>query len=164
MKISLIVAKAKNNVIGKDNGLAWKLSADLRHFKSSTSGHHLVMGRKTFESMGKPLPNRTSIVVTRNSDYKVPEGHYVVTDVKEAIELGKQKQLDKLFITGGGEIYKIALPYVDEMIITEVDSRPEGDTFFPEVDWADWEEISREHFTADEKNEYDFEIVIYTRK
>lgn len=164
MKISLIVAKAKNNVIGKDNGLVWKLSADLRHFKNTTSGHHLIMGRKTFESMDKPLPNRTSIVVTRNENYKVPEGHYTVTDLQEAFELGKQKDLDKIFVTGGGEIYKLSLPYLDEMIITEINASPEGDTFFPEVDWDQWEEESREHFEADEKNEYSFDIVVYKRK
>ena len=164
MKISLIVAKAKNNVIGKDNGLVWKLSADLRHFKNTTTGHHLIMGRRTFESTEKPLPNRTSVVVTRNENYAVPEGHHVVTDLKEAIELCKQKQLEKIFISGGGEIYKLALPYVDEMIVTEVNARPDGDTYFPEVDWSNWMEVSREHHEADEKNQYDFDIITYTRK
>jgi len=164
LKISLIVAKAKNNVIGKDNGLVWKLSADLRHFKNTTTGHHLIMGRKTFESTEKPLPNRTSVVVTRNENYSVPEGHHAVIDLDEAIKLCKQKELEKIFISGGGEIYKLALPYVEEMLVTEVDARPEGDTYFPEVDWTDWMEVSREHYEADEKNQYDFDIITYTRK
>jgi len=164
LKISLIVAKAKNNVIGKDNGLVWKLSADLRHFKNTTTGHHLIMGRKTFESTEKPLPNRTSVVVTRNENYDIPEGHLVVTDLKDALNLCKQKGLAKIFISGGGEIYKIALPLVDEMIITEVDAQPEGDTFFPEVNWSNWQEISREHHEADEKNEYSFDVVVYRRR
>lgn len=164
MKISLIVAKAKNNVIGKDNGLVWKLSADLRHFKNTTTGHHLIMGRKTFESTEKPLPNRTSIVVTRNENYSVPEGHQVVTDLDEAINFCRKNQLEKVFISGGGEIYKIALPYVDEMIITEVDAHPEGDTFFPETNWNHWQEIAKEHHEADEKNEYSFDIVTYRKK
>lgn len=164
MKISLIVAKAKNDVIGKDNGLVWKLSSDLRHFKNTTTGHHLIMGRKTFESTEKPLPNRTSVVVTRNENYCVPNGHHVVTDLQEALKVCRLKKLDKIFISGGGEIYKIALPYVDEMIITEVDATPEGDTFFPEVKWENWKEISRESHQADEKNEYGFDIVTYKRK
>ncbi|HSJ69183.1 MAG TPA: dihydrofolate reductase [Anditalea sp.] len=164
MKISLIVAKAKNNVIGKDNGLVWKLSADLRHFKSTTTGHHLIMGRKTFESTDKPLPNRTSVVITRNENYTVPEGHIVVTDLQEALKACRLKKLEKIFISGGGEIYKIALPYVDEMIITEVDAKPEGDTFFPDVNWNEWQETSRDHHSSDEKNEYSFDIVNYRRK
>lgn len=164
LKISLIVAKAKNNVIGKDNGLVWKLSADLRHFKNTTTGHHLIMGRKTFESTDKPLPNRTSVVVTRNENYSVPEGHHVVTDLEDALKLCEQKGLEKIFISGGGEIYKIALPYVEEMIITEVDAQPDGDTFFPEVNWTDWQEISREHYQKDEKNEYGFDVVVYRRR
>jgi len=164
LKISLIVAKAKNNVIGKDNGLVWKLSADLRHFKNTTTGHHLIMGRKTFESTDKPLPNRTSVVVTRNENYQVPDGHHVVTDLQNALELCRQKGLEKIFISGGGEIYKIALPDVEEMFVTEVNATPDGDTFFPEVDWEKWEEISREHHEKDEKNEYSFDIVTYLRK
>lgn len=164
MKISLIVAKAKNNVIGKDNGLVWKLSADLRHFKNTTSGHYLIMGRKTFESTEKPLPNRTSVVVTRNENYTVPEGHHAMTNLEDAIKLCEQKQLEKIFISGGGEIYKMALPLVEEMIVTEVDARPDGDTYFPEVNWSNWEEISREHHEADEKNQYAFDIITYKRK
>jgi dihydrofolate reductase len=163
LKISLIVAKAQNNVIGKDNGLVWKLSDDLKHFKRTTTGQYLIMGRKTFESMGKPLPNRTSIVVTRNENYTVPEGHYVVPDLETALKVCKKLNLDKVFISGGGEIYRQCLDSVDEMIITEVHARPEGDTFFPEVDYHQWEEVSREHFEADLRNEFPFDIVTYKR-
>ncbi|KEO72476.1 dihydrofolate reductase [Anditalea andensis] len=164
MKISLIVAKAQNNVIGKDNSLVWKLSADLRHFKSTTTGHHLIMGRKTFESTEKPLPNRTSVVITRNKKYTVPDGHHVVTDLKEAIAICKKKQLEKIFISGGGEIYKMALPLVDEMIITEVNAQPDGDTYFPEINWSEWDIVSSVHHDADEKNEFSFDINTYIRK
>ncbi|WP_143960594.1 dihydrofolate reductase [Litoribacter populi] len=164
MKVSLIVAKAENNVIGKNNDLVWKLSDDLKHFKRTTLGQHLIMGRKTFESMGKPLPNRTSIVVTRKENYTVPEGHYCVQSLDQAFSLGKKLGLEKVFIAGGGEIYKMALPQVDEMVITEVKAKPQGDTFFPELDWENWKETQREHFEQSEKNEYSFDIAFYKRK
>ncbi|MEX2593212.1 MAG: dihydrofolate reductase [Anditalea sp.] len=164
MKISIIVAKAKNNVIGKDNQLVWHLPGDLRHFKNTTSGHHVIMGRKTFESMGKPLPKRTSIVITRNKSYTVPEGHYVVHDLASALEVGHSKGLDQIFILGGAEIFKMALPIADELIITEVKASPEGNTFFPPLDYSKWEKISEEKFSRDEKNKFNFSILTYRRK
>ncbi|MBT0810754.1 dihydrofolate reductase [Litoribacter ruber] len=164
MKVSLIVAKAENNVIGKNNDLVWKLSDDLKHFKKTTTGQHLIMGRKTYESMGKPLPNRTSIVVTRNEDYSVPDEHFCVQNLEQALALGKKLNLETIIIAGGGEIYKMALPYVDEMIITEVKATPEGDTFFPEINWSEWQETKREHFEKNDKNEYAFDIAFYKRK
>ena len=164
MKLSIIVAKARNNVIGKDNQLVWKLSGDLQHFKRTTLGHHVIMGRKTFESMGKPLPSRTSIVITRNKDYQVPSPHHVVHSLDEALKIAENKGLEQAFILGGAEIFKLALPLVHEMIITEVDASPEGDTFFPSVDYSEWEKVSEERRFKDEKNEYDYTFVIYRRK
>lgn len=164
MKISIIVAKGKNNVIGKDNDLPWHLPGDLRHFKKTTTGHHLIMGRKTYESLGRPLPNRISIVLTRNKEYTVPEGHYVVHDLSAALEICNAKRLEQVYVLGGAEIFKIALPYTDELVITEVDASPEGDTFFPAIEDAEWLMVSREGFPADEKNEYNYSFVTYQRK
>lgn len=164
MKLSLIVAKARNNVIGKDNQLVWKLSGDLQHFKRTTLGHHVIMGRKTFESMGKPLPGRTSIVITRNKAYQVPSPHEVVHSLDEALQIVQKKGLEQAFILGGAEIYEQALPVVDEMIITEVEADPEGDTFFPAVDYSSWEKVSEEPHPKDEKNQYSYTFVIYQRK
>jgi dihydrofolate reductase len=164
VKISLIVAKARNNVIGKDNQLVWKLSGDLQHFKRTTLGHHVIMGRKTFESMGRPLPGRTSIVITRNKEYQVPSPHQVVHSLDEALKIVEEKGLEQAFILGGAEIFKQALPLTDEMIITEVDATPDGDTLFPSVDYSAWEKISEEGHPKDEKNEYNYTFVIYHRK
>jgi dihydrofolate reductase len=164
VKLSLIVAKARNQVIGKENQLVWKLSGDLQHFKRTTLGHHVIMGRKTFESMGKPLPGRTSIVITRNKDYQVSPPHYVVHSLDEALEIVQNKDLEQAFILGGAEIFRQALPVVDEMIITEVDAHPDGDTFFPPVDYSAWKKVSEEDHSKDEKNEYNYTFVIYHRK
>jgi dihydrofolate reductase len=162
---SIIVAKAANNAIGINNDLPWHLPSDLKHFKQTTSGHHVIMGRKTFESLGRPLPGRTHIILTRNESFKVPQGHYSVRTLEEAFSIGESKSLDKIFILGGAEIYKMALPYTDELIITEVHASPEADTFFPSIDGSQWEEKSRERIdkqnTADE---FDLDFVVYNRK
>lgn len=163
MKISIIVAKAKNDVIGKDNELVWKLSSDLKLFKKLTTGHHIIMGRKTYESVGRPLPNRTSVVVTRNREYSLPEGHIVAHSLKEAIQVCIGKQLSQVFIIGGAEIYKEALPIADELFITHVDASPEGDAFFPPIDTAIWQPISTEHYEKDKNNQFSFDFVIYKR-
>jgi dihydrofolate reductase len=163
LKISIIVAKAKNNVIGKDNQLIWKLSSDLQLFKKLTIGHHIIMGRKTYESVGRPLPNRTSIVITRNPEFKIPDGHIVVNSFEESIQICIGKNLEQVFIIGGAEIYRQALKICDELLVTEVDAAPEGDVFFPEINPENWKEISREHFYRDEKNQYDFDFVIYKK-
>jgi len=164
LKISIIVAKAQNNVIGKDNQLVWKLSGDLQHFKKTTLGHHVIMGRKTFESMGKPLPGRTSIVITRNPGYQVPTPHHVVHSLEEALEITQQKGLEQVFILGGAEIFKLTLPLTDEMIITEVYASPEGDTFFPAIEDSHWKKVSEEKHIKDEKNEYNYSFVTYIKK
>lgn len=164
MKITIIVAKARNNVIGKDNQLPWHLAADLKHFKKTTSGHYVIMGRKTFESTGNPLPNRTSVVITRNESYSVPEGHYRVNSLKEALELVKSKGLPQVFILGGAEIFTLALPHTNELIISEIKASPEGDTYFPALDYGQWEKVSQVDHFQDEKNDYDFSIITYKRK
>ncbi|MFN3998169.1 dihydrofolate reductase [Algoriphagus sp.] len=163
MQITLIVAKAKNNVIGKDNQLIWKLSSDLKRFKTLTSGHYILMGRKTFESLGKPLPNRTHLIITRNSDYQVPEGHYAFQSVEEAFIFCNKKDIEQLFIIGGGQIYEETINMCDCLEITEVEAEPKGDTFFPEINPKIWKEVERESFPADEKNEFAFDFVTYEK-
>ncbi len=163
MKIILIVAKAKNNVIGKDNQLIWKLSADLKRFKNLTTGHHILMGRKTYESLGKPLPNRTHLVITRNPEFTVPEGHYVFSSVEDAFIFSNKVGADELFVIGGGQIYAETINLCDRLEVTEVETSPEGDTFFPEIDPIIWEEKGREDHPADEKNEYPFSFVTYEK-
>lgn len=163
MKISIIVAKANNDVIGKDNQLIWKLSSDLKLFKKITSGHHIIMGRKTYESVGKPLPNRVSVVISRNKSFEMPSGHIVVHSLEEAIQACIGRHLDQVFIIGGAEIYKQALKIADELLITQVNASPEGDAFFPSIDPEKWQVVSTEHFEKDQNNQYDFDFVIYKR-
>ena len=164
MKIILIVAKARNQVIGKNNQLVWKLSADLKRFKNLTTGHFLLMGRKTYESIGRPLPNRTHLIISRNPDFKAPEGHYSFPSVEEAIIFCNKIGVEELFIIGGGQIYKEALPLCDLLEITEVEAEPDGDTFFPEIDPKIWQEIEREEFPADDKNEFPYAFVTYIKR
>ncbi len=161
-KLTIIVAKAENHVIGNDNQLIWHLSNDLKRFKLLTTGHPIIMGRKTYESIGKPLPNRTNIVITRNTEWN-PEGILVVHSLHEAIE--KAKEFDsEIFIIGGGNIYKQALELADTLEVTEVHHSFEGDTKFPEIDLEIWKEVFRENFEKDEKNEFDYSFVRFERK
>lgn len=162
MKNSIIVAISNNNVIGKDNALLWRLSADMRFFKEKTTGHHIIMGRKTFESLGnRLLPNRTSIVISRNADYQLPEGGILATSIENAI--AKVKDETEAFFIGGEQIYKSALPFVDTLYITRVHHTFDGDAFFPEIDKSQWKLVSSEHHKADEKNEYDYTFETYQR-
>ena len=159
----IMAAKANNNVIGKDNNLIWYLPADLRFFKQTTKGHTLIMGRKTFESLGNPLPHRDSLVITRNKEY-ASDGITVFHTLENALEYSEKKGLETVFILGGGEIYRQSMGIADRLIITEVHEVFEGDTYFPEIDPEIWEETSREEHKADEKNKYDFAFVQYERK
>mgnify|MGYP003571286301 FL=1 len=162
MKNSIIVAISDNNVIGKNNGLLWRLSADMRFFKEKTTGHHIIMGRKTFESLGnRLLPNRTSIVISRNADYQLPEGGILATSIENAI--AKVKDETEAFFIGGEQIYKSALPFVDTLYITRVHHTFDGDAFFPEIDKSQWKLVSSEHHKTDEKNEYDYTFETYQR-
>lgn len=163
MQIILIVAKAKNNVIGKDNQLIWKLSSDLKRFKTLTSGHYILMGRKTYESLGKPLPNRTHLIISRNPDYQAPEGHYAFPSVEDAFIFCNKIGVEQLFIIGGGQIYKETINLSDVLEITEIEARPDGDTIFPEINPEIWKEVDKESFPADEKNEYPYAFVRYEK-
>jgi dihydrofolate reductase len=151
MKLSLIVAVAENGVIGHNNQLIWHLPNDLKQFKRLTTGHCIIMGRKTFESIGKPLPNRISIIVSRNLDFQV-EGCVTFDSLEGAILFAKQIEEEEAFIIGGAEIYRLALPIVDKIYLTEVHHAYEGDTFFPTIDKNIWKETHREDFETDEKH------------
>lgn len=160
--IHLVVAKSDNNVIGHDNQLIWHLPNDLKHFKEITTGHPIIMGRKTFESIGRPLPNRTNIIITRNKNYSV-ENAKVVHSLNEALELAKEID-ENIFILGGGKIYEQAIDFADILEVTEVHENFEGDTYFPEIDLNVWKEISRIKHHKDEKNKFDYSFVRYERK
>ncbi|MCK5700078.1 MAG: dihydrofolate reductase [Cyclobacteriaceae bacterium] len=159
----IMAAIAKNNVIGKDNNLIWHLPADLRFFKQTTKGHTLIMGRKTFESLGNPLPHRDTLVVTRYATY-TSEGITVIHSLESALAYAEKNRLEKVFILGGGEIYRQSMDIADKLIITEVHAEFEGDTYFPEIDTEMWKEIHREEHKADEKNKYNFAFVEYVRR
>ena len=159
--ITIIAAIANNNALGKDNQLIWHLSADLKRFKKLTTGHHIIMGRKTFESIGKPLPNRTTIIITRNKDYK-QEGCLVAHSLNEALKMVKND--DSPFIIGGAQIYKEAIKIVDKLDITFVHHDFEADVFFPEINNKIWKETSREYFKADKINKLDYSFVSFERK
>ena len=159
--INIVVAKASNNVIGAKNDLIWHLPNDLKHFKSITSGHPIIMGRKTFESLGRPLPNRTNIVVTRDQNWNA-EGIEIASSLPKAIEAAKKID-DDIYIIGGGNIYKQAMELADVLYITEVHHEFDGDTYFPEIDLDDWEEVERENCTKDEKHPYAYSFVTYKR-
>lgn len=162
--ISIIVATAENGVIGKDNQLLWKLSSDLKQFKNLTTGHSVIMGRKTFESIGRPLPNRTNIVISRQQDFVLPEGVLKASSLENAIELAKTHVgSEEIFIIGGGNVYEQALKITDKIYLTEVDANIEGDAFFPTLDMSEWTETSRVSHHKDEKNEYDFDFVVLER-
>lgn len=159
--ITLIAAISTNNALGKDNDLIWRLPADLKRFKKVTSRHHILMGRNTFESIGKPLPNRTSVIITRNNNYK-KEGCLIANSIEEAIACTEGKDA---FIIGGAQVYKQALEnnLIDQLDITRVHKEFEADVFFPEIDTTVWKEISREDFLADEKNGYDYSFISYQK-
>ena len=163
MKVSLVVAASDNHMIGKDNQLLWHLPKDMKFFKDTTWAMPVIMGRKTFESLGRPLPNRTHLIISRDPNYQAPEGHYAFNSVEEAVIFCNKIEVEKLFIIGGGQIYKEALPLCDQLEITEVDAAPEGDTFFPEIDITYWKETAREEFPADEKNEFPYAFVTYEK-
>ena len=138
MMKSIMVAVCDNQVIGKDNGLVWHLPADLKYFKETTMGHWVIMGRKTFESFGNPLPGRPHVVITRNPDYDA-KGHKLAGSLHEAFEIAATENENEVFVLGGGEIYKQAIEMVDRMYVTEVHGTFEGDTLFPEIDLSVWQ-------------------------
>lgn len=159
--LTIIVAAGENDAIGKDNQLIWHLSDDLKRFKSLTNNHHIIMGRKTFESFPKPLPNRTHIVISRQDNYKVPQGVIVVNNLEDAIDAAKTDA--QPFVIGGGEIYKQALPLAHRIELTRVHENFEADTFFPEIDSKHWKETSNTYHNKDEKHKYAFSFLTYEK-
>ena len=160
--ITIIAAIAKNNALGKNNDLIWHLPADLKRFKKITIGHHILMGRNTFESIGKPLPNRTTIIITRNENY-TKDGCLIANSLEEAIEMAQEDK--QIFILGGAQIYKYAIEndLVNALDITLVHHEFEADAFFPEIDDSIWECVKREDFVADEKNKFDYSFIRYEK-
>jgi dihydrofolate reductase len=161
--ITIIAAIGKNNELGKDNDLIWHLSADLKRFKKVTTGHTIIMGRNTFESIGKPLPNRRSVIITRNTSY-LQEGCDVVHSLEAAIELIKDEEA--AFIIGGAQIYKetIEKNLADQLDITQVHQDFEADVYFPGIDTKVWKEVSREDFSLDEKNQYNYSFLQFRKR
>ncbi len=159
MRLSLIVAVAKNRVIGNKNEMPWHLPADFAYFKKITIGHPIIMGRKTFESIGRPLPGRRNIVVSRNPVFRA-DGVEVVASLELAINACHREDA---FVIGGATLYAEALPRVDRVYLTEVDAAPDGDTLFPVLDKNQWREIERERREADEKNIHAMEFVVLER-
>ena len=158
--VTLIAAASENNIIGKDNKLIWRLSDDLKHFKELTKGHFVIMGRKTFESMPKALPNRTNVIITRKTDYKA-ENAIVVNSLEKALKVAEND--NQPFVIGGGEIYKLSMEIADRIELTRVHTSIEGDTSFPEIDLEKWQEVKNEKRLKNEKNEYDFSFLRYDK-
>ncbi len=158
--ISLVVAIAENGVIGRDNGLPWRLPADLQHFKRTTMGKPILMGRKTFESIGRPLPGRRNIVVSRNEQYRA-EGCETVSSIDAALELAANER--EIMIIGGASFYEQLLERADRLYVTRIHASVEGDAYFPQVDWSRWREIERSDHQPDERNEHAYSFVIYAR-
>lgn len=164
MNISIIVAISTNNIIGKKNEIPWHLPADFKYFREKTTGHHIIMGRKTFDSIGRPLPNRTSIVITRQKDY-VCEGCLIAHSLEEAINLVKENAVeDEVFIIGGKQIYDEALKIANKMYITIVHAGIDGDTSFPEYNKSDWNVISMIERLSDEKNIYNLTFLTLEKR
>lgn len=162
----MIVARAQDGAIGKDNDMLWSLPDDMQYFKDQTKWHHVLMGRKNFDSLPpsfKPLPNRTNIVITRNKDWKA-EGTVVFHTIEEGMNYAKKQGEGELFIIGGGQIYKQGLPIADKLYITEVFAEfPDAHAHFPDFDPDIWEEVSREKHDKDERHPYAFDFVVYER-
>ena len=161
--LSIIVAKAKNNTIGKDNKLLWHISDDLKRFKELTTNHNIIMGRKTFESLGGILPNRKHIIFSQNPDFKIENENVEIVHSMLQIQQYIEDE-EENFVIGGAMIYNLLMPYVTKMYVTEIEKDFEGDTFFPKINSEVWEEISREKGPEDSENKFEYEYVIYKRK
>jgi dihydrofolate reductase len=161
--LKILVAFDENRVIGKNNTLIWHLPADLKRFKALTTGHVIIMGRKTFESIGKPLPNRTSIVISRQADLQI-EGAIITHSVEEAILKAKSITREDIYIVGGAEIYALSLPLADQILVTQLHDIFDGDAYFPEIPADIFEITEKERGITDEKNAYQYSYLTYTRK
>lgn len=165
MKISLIAALSKNRVIGKNNDLPWHLPDDMKYFMQTTKGHHVIMGRRNYESIPekfRPLPNRTNIVVTRQKDF-VASHCLVVNSIEEGLSIAKKAGELEVFIIGGAEIYKVGMALTQRMYLTEIQAEIQGDTYFPEIAPSHWKEISRVHHSADDRHQFEFDFVVYDK-
>jgi dihydrofolate reductase len=161
--ITLIAAASKNNALGKDNDLLWHLPDDFKRFKKLTTGHKIIMGRKTFESFPKPLPKRTHIIITRDKNYTTGFNNCIVVhSIEAAIKLVKNDEIS--FIIGGGEIYRQSVKFATKIELTRIHKAFEADTFFPEIDLSDWKLIHEEYHPKDEKHKYDFTYLTYVKK
>lgn len=163
MIISCIVATAHENVIGKNNQIPWYLPADLKYFKKVTTGHHIIMGRNCFESIGRPLPNRTNIIISRDAFF-MSSNCLIARSIKEALEIAMENGEEEAFIIGGGQIYEQSQDLWDKLYLTEVDVKVDGDVFFPATDQNEWTLMSEECHKKDEKNEFDYCFRLYDRR
>ena len=161
--LSIIVAKAKNNIIGKDNKLLWHIPDDLKRFKELTINHNIIMGRKTFESIGKILPNRKHIIFSQNPDFKIDNENIEIVHSMLQIQQYIEDENEN-FVIGGAMIYNLLMPYVTKMYVTEIDKDFEGDTVFPRINTEVWQEVSREDGPKDEENDFKYQYVVYKRK
>ena len=161
--LSIIVAKAKNNTIGKDNKLLWHIPDDLRRFKELTTNHNIIMGRKTFESIGRILPNRKHIIFSQNPDFKIDNENIEIVHSMLQIQQYIEDENEN-FVIGGAMIYNLLMPYVTKMYVTEIDKDFEGDTVFPRINPDVWQEVSREDGPKDEENDFKYQYVVYKRK
>ena len=159
--IIMIAAVAENNALGKDNDLVWHLPNDFKRFKTLTSGHYIVMGRKTFESFPKPLPNRTHVIITRQKNYKA-EGCIIVNSIEKALEICPKNE--DTYIIGGGEIYTLSLPFADKIEITKVHHSFDADAYFPTLNEKEWELVQSNHNSKDEKHIYNYTYLTYLKK
>jgi dihydrofolate reductase len=163
VKVSMIAAMAKNRVIGSNNQLPWHLPADLKHFKELTVGKPILMGRKTFESLGKPLPQRTNIVVTHNHDYQA-EGCVIVHSLSEGLQRAKDELASEAVIIGGADIFAQSLSFAHTMYLTIIHEEFLGDSYFPEFNLDEWQEVDHHRHSKDEKNLYDYSFITYVRR
>ena len=166
MRKAMIVAMAKNRVIGRKNQLPWHLPEDLKYFKRVTMGKPIVMGRKTYESIGRPLPGRLNVVLTRDAKWQtegVVSAQTIDAAFSVAIAEAKSKEKDEVMVIGGDQVYALCLPLVDRLYVTQVHAEVDGDAYFPEVDWGQWQQVSSEAHQASDNNPYDYSFVVYDR-
>ena len=160
MTVSLIAAVSSNGVIGRDGDMPWRLSSDLQRFKRLTMGHHIIMGRKTFDSIGRLLPGRTTVIISRQPDFQV-DGALMANSIEQAMAYAANDE--QPFITGGGQIYAVALPLVTRIFLTRVHTEIDGDTYFPEINWDLWNCVDKSDHIADDKNNFDYSFETYER-
>lgn len=170
MVSSIIVAAASNGAIGGDNKMLWHMPTDMKYFKNMTTNHTVIMGRKSYDALGKPLPNRVNIVISKNENYKL-NGCYTVTSLDEAFNLAQELYSNnddaaeqQIFVIGGAQIYRLAMPLVDKLLVTEIKGEFDGDAFFDKVDQNIWEETARDSHKKDDKNAFDYDFVVYERR